>query len=102
VRSSPGVLGEAFIGAGVEGSGRRTQRNGWRWWGASMALAISALKGGVERMGPGTISRRGVGRRHRGGSYADQRWRQLQPVVACGVIERRKKPGWPGGLLGSD
>jgi hypothetical protein len=49
VRSSPGVLGEAFIGAEVEGSGRGRRRNGWRWSAASMALAVSALKGWGSR-----------------------------------------------------
>jgi hypothetical protein len=44
VRDTPGVLGEAFIGDEVEGSGRRRQRNGWRWWGASMVVGCGERK----------------------------------------------------------
>jgi hypothetical protein len=82
----------AFNRPGEEGSVRGRRRNNWRWWGASMALDVSALKGGAERMGRGTISRRG-GQAVRstqlpwarrswpaegGGGYTDRRWQQLQ------------------------
>jgi hypothetical protein len=46
VQDASRVLEEAFIGAEVEGSSRGRQRDDWRWWGASMASVVSALKGG--------------------------------------------------------
>jgi hypothetical protein len=60
VWDAPGVFGEAFIGAGMEGSDRGRWRNGWRWWGASMAWVVLALKGrGSREDAAGTVSRRG-------------------------------------------
>jgi hypothetical protein len=41
----------AFYKPAEEGSGWERRRNGWRWWGASMASVVSALKGRAERMG---------------------------------------------------
>jgi hypothetical protein len=44
VRDAPGVLGEVFIGAGVEASGQGRQRNNWRWWGGSMVVGYGERK----------------------------------------------------------
>jgi hypothetical protein len=44
VRDALGVIGEAFIGVGVEGSGQGRWRNGWRWWGASMVVGYGERK----------------------------------------------------------
>jgi hypothetical protein len=49
----------AFYRLTEEGSDRERWRNGWRWRGASMASVVEALKRGAERMGRGTMSRRG-------------------------------------------
>jgi hypothetical protein len=57
VRSSLGVLGEAFIGAGVEWSGQGRQRNGWRWWGSFNGFGRFSIEGGAKRVGRGTVLR---------------------------------------------